>query len=161
MNMKEDKKKPAAWPGQLMLILLLPLLIPLLLCIGVAHLVATILIYLAVWLVWNTRGIRLVYVYSNSSHWQEYIEKEILPRFPDGQIVLNWSERQRWKYFSLASVVFHHFGGYRAFNPMAVVLRPFRRAKVFRFYEPFKDFKHGKQDALLKMEKEFFQALGT
>ena len=107
MNMKEDKKKPAAWPGQLMLILLLPLLIPLLLCIGVAYLVATILIYLAVWIVWNTRGIRLVYVYSNSPHWQGYIEKEILPRLPDGQIVMNWSERQRWKYFSLASVVFH------------------------------------------------------
>jgi len=158
--MNQNKTKRAAWPGgQLVEILLFIFLSPLLLCIGVAYLASTILIYLAVWLVWNTRGIHLVYVYSNSPHWQEYIEKEILPKLPDGQIVLNWSERKRWKYMSLASVVFHHFGGYREFNPMAVILRPLRRAKVFRFYEPFKDFKHGKSDTLLKMEAEFFQAL--
>ena len=159
--MKENKKKPAAWPGQLVLILLLPILIPFLLCIAIVYLITTILIYLAVRFLWNTRGIRLLYVYSNSPNWQEHIEKEILPNLPEGKIVMNWSDRKRWKYMSLASMVFHHFGGYREFNPIAVILRPFRRAKVFRFHEPFKEFKHGKPDALLKMEAEFFQALTT
>jgi len=96
----------------------------------------------------------------NSPNWQEHIEKEILPNLPERKVVLNWSERSQWKNLSLAKIVFYHFGGgYREYNPMAVIFRPFRRAKVFRFYEPLKDFKHGKPEALLKIETEFFRTL--
>jgi hypothetical protein len=158
--MELRQQKPAPWKWQLGLIVLSPLWMPLLLCVGVAYLVATIVIYLAVWIVWSTRGIHLVYVYSNSPHWQTHIEQEILPQLPKKQIVLNWSDRRRWRNMSLTSIVFHHFGGYRAFNPMAVIMRPFSRARVFRFYGPFKDFAHGKPDSLRKMETEFFQVLG-
>ena len=149
------------WLGRLLLVLLLPLLIPLLLCIGVVYLLLKGMIYIAVWVGWNLRGIRLLYVYSESPHWQEHIEEEILPRLPDGQIVLNWSDRRHWRHLSLSSVVFRHFGGRREFNPMAIVFKPLRRAKVFRFFGPFQDFKHGKPDALLKMEAEFLRELDT
>jgi hypothetical protein len=157
--MKEKNKNLTAWPGRIVLILLLPLIIPLLMCIGVLYLFASIFIYLAVWLWWNSRGIRLFYVYSNSPHWKGHIENEILPRLPEGQIILNWSEKKRWKNMSLASMVFLHFGGQREFNPMALIFNPFRRAKVYRFYRPFQEFKHGKPDALTKLEAEFLQEL--
>jgi hypothetical protein len=59
----------------------------------------------------------------------------------------------------LAVFAFRYFGGYRAFNPMAIVFRPFRLARKFRFYEPFRDFKHGKTEAVLNMERELFASL--
>ena len=33
------------------------------------------------------------------------------------------------------------------FNPLAVVFRPLRLARRFRFYQPFREFKHGKPEA--------------
>ena len=72
--------------------------------------------------------------------------------------MLNWSERKKWK-FSLATLAFRHFGGDREFNPMGLIFRPFRWVKTFRFFKPFRDLKHGKPDALQKMEAEFFAAL--
>ena len=143
--------------GILFLIALSPVLIPLLLCILAAYLVITGLLYVAVWLFWNTRGIRLLYVYSNSPNWKEYIETTILPRLPEQRIILNWSERRFWGKFTLASMAFRHFGGYREFNPVAIVFHPFRRVKVFRFFEAFKDKKHGKTETLKKLEADFFE----
>ena len=134
-----------------MLIVLIPAIL-------VAYLLLTVLLHALAWLVWNPRGIELLYVYSNSPHWQEYIEQNILPRLPSRAIVLNWSERKEWK-FDLATFAFRHFGGYRDFNPMALIFRPFRCVKTFRFFKPFRDFKHGKPDALHKMESEFFAVL--
>ena len=155
--MKQQKSKHPAqrvW-GLLILIVAAPLLIVLIPVILAAYLLLTVLLHVLAWLVWNSRGIELLYVYSNSPHWQEYIEQNILPRLPSRAIVLNWSERKRWK-FSLATLVFRHFGGYREFNPMALIFRPFRWVKTFRFFKPFRDFKHGKPEALQKMEAEFF-----
>ena len=61
---------------------------------------------------------------------------------------------------SLARAAFYHFGGNRQFNPLAIVFRPFRRPRTFRFWQPFQDFKHGRPAALLKMESEFFALVG-
>ena len=57
---------------------------------------------------------------------------------------MNWSQRKRWR-FSIARLAFHHFGGNREFNPIAVVFRPFRRTRTFRFWLPFKELKVGTQ----------------
>lgn len=115
----------------------------------------TLLLHILAWIIWNTKGIELLYVYSNSPHWQDYIEEHILPRLPEEAIILNWSERKKWE-FSLAKIIFRHFGGYRECNPIAFVFRPFRRVKIFRFYKPFKDFKHGKPEKLKALESDFF-----
>ena len=73
-------------------------------------------------------------------------------------LLFNWSHRRRWRR-ALAVLVFRYFGGHREFNPMAVVFRPFRRAKTFRFYASFRDFKHGETEAVPKMEQELYELL--
>jgi hypothetical protein len=73
--------------------------------------------------------------------------------------VLNWSQRSNWNRWSLPVLCFRHFGGDREFNPMAIVFRPFRKARVFRFWRPFRDRKHGTPSALQEAEKAFFEYL--
>lgn len=144
--------------GAVASLLLVIILLPLILCYLAWSLTSSFLLYLAMWICWCRRGIRLLYIYSDSPNWQAYIESEILPRLPSASIVLNWSKRESWR-SSLATKVFCHFGGGYKYNPMAVIIKPFRRARVFRFYDAFKDLKHGKPGALQRIETEFFQAL--
>jgi hypothetical protein len=42
-----------------------------------------------------------------------------------------------------------------------VVFRPLRRARVFRFWQPFRDFKHGDPEPLRRLEKELFELIGV
>jgi hypothetical protein len=75
-------------------------------------------------------------------------------------VILNWSERKRWR-FSLASIAFRHFGGHREFNPLAVVFRPFRPTRKFRFWPPFREFKQGNAEPLRHTEQAFFSLIGV
>ena len=139
-------------------IVLSPLWIPLIfICFG-AYVVASVGIYLAVWLLWLPRSKDILFVYSDSPIWHDYIEQHILPVIRERAIILNWSQRSTrlWRR-SLAVAAFKHFGGYRDFNPMGIVFRPFHFAKVFRFHPTFRDYKHGKPEKLLAMQKEFFE----
>ncbi len=142
--------------------IMLPLF-PLLLAIGVLALVlfivSSVSLRIIIWSWWCLRGKDILFVYSDSPIWHDYIEQKILPHLGDRAVILNWSERKRWR-FSLARMAFYHFGGYRQFNPLAVVFRPFGRTHTFRFWQPFKDFKHGQPESLNKMESEFFKLLG-
>jgi hypothetical protein len=52
---------------------------------------------------------------------------------------------------------FNYFGGKRDFNPLAVVFRPFRRAKVFRFWDAFKNYKHGKEHSLEEIKEKLLE----
>jgi hypothetical protein len=134
-----------------------PLWIPLLLCVVLFRLLSSICLHLAVWLLWLPRSKRLLFVYSNSPIWQSYVEAHILPVIREQAVILNWSQRREWPLrHSLAVAVFKHFGGYREFNPMAVVFRPLRLARVFRFFQPFQDFKHGKPDSLTSAQNDLF-----
>ena len=45
---------------------------------------------------WGASGKRLLLVYSNSPHWQAYIEERWLSQIARVAVVLNWSERSRW-----------------------------------------------------------------
>ncbi|SRR5581483_1610116 len=137
-------------------IALCPIWIPLLMLWLVFYVLASICIYLVIWLFWLPRGTHILFVYSDSPIWHDYIEEHILPMIHDHAVVLNWSQRRSrsWR-CSLAVAAFKHFGGWRGFNPMAVVFRPFKRARVFRFLQPFRDLKHGKPEKLLAIQKEF------
>ncbi|OHB52807.1 MAG: hypothetical protein A2Y10_14985 [Planctomycetes bacterium GWF2_41_51] len=150
MDRNTKKKKDNSWPA----VLVLPILIPIFLYVAIKYIIITIPLYITIWL----KGIRVFYVYSNSPHWQERVEKEIIPKLPDKTIIMNWSERSKWQR-NLATTAFFHFGGSQEYNPMGIIFRPFRKAKVFRFYQPLKDLQHGKPEALLKIETEFFQML--
>src|SRR5918993_1434983 len=126
----------------------------------ILFLISTICLHITIWAWWCLRGRDILFVYSDSRIWRDYIEKQILPHIGERTIVLNWSQRNRWR-VSVARLAFHHFGGYRQFNPLAVVFRPFRRTRTFRFWQPFRDFKHGHPEALRQMESEFFGLIGV
>jgi hypothetical protein len=141
-----------------LLIVASPIIIPLVL-IGLAvHLAIRLGLHIAVWCWWLPRGHDTLFVHSDSPVWQRHIQAEILPAIESRAIVLNWSQRASWP-SGLATAVFRHFAGAREFNPMAVVFRPFRPARVFRFWQPFREQKHGKPASLHRLQDEFFAYL--
>ncbi len=155
-----SKNRTSALVPVLLFILLVPLWVPLFILILIFNVLLFISLHLAVWLLWLPRSKHLLLVYSNSPVWQSYIESRILPLIHTQAVVLNWSEHRRWpRRWCLAVAVFKFFGGSREFNPVAVVFRPFRRAKVFRFFRPFQDLKHGKPESIAAVEHELFQYL--
>jgi hypothetical protein len=113
-------------------------------------------LYLAIWLTWKKP--RVLFVYSNSPIWKAYIETEILPFIQDRAIILNWSERTNWK-SSLAVRAFRYFGGYRNFNPIGMVFRPFHFVNAYRFFQAFKAFKHGDSRNVEQLKKGLFEML--
>ena len=112
-----------------------------------------------VWLIWCTRGVDTLVVYSNSPNWHDYMVETVLPRLQGRSVVINWSERRYWKWHSLPVAVFRFFGGDREFNPMVVVLRPFRIPRTFRFWQPFRDCKHGNVSSLHEVENRLYAYL--
>ena len=140
-------------------IVLSPLWVPLLTIWLLYYVFTTVFIYLAIWLLWLRRGKRILFVYSDSPIWHDYIEQHILPLIHEHAVVLNWSHRRSrsWSRSFLAVAAFKHFGGWNEFNPIAVVFRPFRRAKIFRFLPAFRDYKHGKSKTLAAIQREFFE----
>jgi hypothetical protein len=140
--------------------LLLPLIIVLLPVALVLFLIEAVILRLLIWCWWCPRGKDILFVYSNSPIWHDYIEQHFLPRLGDRAVLMNWSERKRWR-ISLAKIAFRHFGGPWKFNPLAVVFHPCGRTHIFRFWQPFRDFKHGHPEALHKIEHEFFQVIGV
>ena len=124
-------------------------------------------------------------VYSNSPNWQGYIEREWLPRLEGRLVILNWSERARWAGEQTVEAALFRLLGDREFNPAAIVFRPlapgrlFRRwvraireldpiamlapyerpVEVVRFFQPFRDHKHGRTDSLRAAERRLWAVL--
>ena len=134
------------------------LAVPVLVIALVLYALASLCLHLVIWTWWCARGRDVLFVYSDSPIWLEYINQSFLPYLGERAIALNWSERSRWP-LSLSRIVFHHFGGSREFNPLAIVFRPFRRTRTFRLWKPFRDMKHGQPGALQAMEREFFDCI--
>jgi hypothetical protein len=141
--------------GVLLLLLFLPLFVAAL----AMYFLIGLLLHVSAWCWWGARGKDVLLVYSDSPIWQNYVEQELLPMLTDRAVVLNWSERRNWTP-SLAVWAFRYFGGSRGYNPLAVVFRPFRRARTFRYYEPFRDYKHGKSERVAKMTEELLATIG-
>ena len=136
-------------------LLLLPL-VPLLVTTYFAY---GIVLQQVIWICWCTRGVNVLLVYSDSPNWHEYIETNIIPRLPSSTVTLNWSDRRNWKRLSLPVMAVQFFGGSREFNPVVVVFRPFHWAKTYRFWKPFKDYKHGKTEPLHTLETQLLKDL--
>jgi hypothetical protein len=124
------------------------------------------------WLVWGNmlrlwfwsahrrHGRSILFVYSDSPNWQNYIEENLLPRLEGHAVVLNWSRRKQWnRECWWEARVFHHWAGGRAFNPLALVFVGRWRVLPFRFFQPFRDFKHGKEESLRRVEAELLRYL--
>lgn len=98
-------------------------------------------------------GKDLLIVYSNSPHWQRYIEEGWLPRWRSRAVVLNWSERKTWDGSRPEVQLFRAHAGDYEFNPLAIVVPPTgRRAHIVRFWRAFRDAKHGKDRLLRRAE---------
>src|SRR5262245_15387650 len=128
-------------------VLLAPLLLLWVLLWLILYPLYAVALHMVLWVSCLGAGPLVLFVYSNSPVWQGYIEDHILPKLPRGSLILNWSERRRWRW-SVSVAAFRFFGGRREFNPLAVVVRPFRWGRTFRFWRAFRDAKHGKPDAL-------------
>jgi hypothetical protein len=142
-------------------LLLLPFTVPFVVLYIVFWTLTTVVLYTLVWLLWSTRGKDILFVYSDSPVWHDYIEERIVPRIETRSIILNWSNRRHWLGgWSLQSLVFCHFGGHREYNPMALYFRPFWLHRSFRCFEAFRDWKHGKPERLKQLENDFFHRIG-
>jgi hypothetical protein len=116
-------------------------------------------LYALIWLMWLPKGKDVLLVYSDSPIWHEYMMEEIVPLAGERAILLNWSERGRWPWWSFKAHVFRSCGGGRDFNPLVVFFRPWRRARVFRFWSAFKGWKRGYTGPLERLKEELVLAL--
>ena len=148
--------------GLLLLFIISPLLLAALLFVLLILVVGALyglLLQTAIWWSWCRHGRDVLLVVSDSPVWRDYVTERILPTLGDRAVVLNWSERARWRR-NLAVRAFRYFGGHREFNPIAIVFRPLRNPRCFRFYRPFLDFRHGNTAAVTAMESDLYRTLG-
>lgn len=142
-----------------LIVLLLPVILPLAILGLIFSLLNKVFVYLLVWVWWLPRGKDVLYISSDSPIWKEYMESEVLPLVAQRAIVLNWSGRSGWPKWSFAVRVFRTFGRGRDFNPMVVLFRLFRSAKVFRFLPAFQEWKHGDRIRVELLRRDLIQAL--
>ena len=151
MRTSEKRAPWWVWP-------LLAVLLPLVVAAFVLWLAAAVLLQLVVWTMWCSRGRYALVVYSNSPIWQEYFEEHVIPAVGARGVVLNWSDRNAWSY-SLPVALFRFFGGRREFNPLAIVFQPFAWPRRFRFFGPFKAFKHGHPEEVRELRRDLLELL--
>jgi hypothetical protein len=156
------KQKQRFWrriENRLLLLILLPIILPLALLALVLYVPHRLALYMLVWVLWLPRGKNVLLVYSDSPIWHEYMLTEVMPPLGKHAIVLNWSERSKWPWWSFRVHVFHCFAGDREFNPLVVLFRPFRRARVFRFWSAFKEWKRGDKQTVERLRQQLLSAL--
>lgn len=77
--------------------LIIPPIILLLLPVAVGMLllfvIFSVALHICIWLLWCTQGRDILFVYSNSPVWHDYLEQRLLPLLGDRAVVLNWSDR--------------------------------------------------------------------
>ena len=135
------------------------LLIPWAIVVGLGFIVYSSLMMMLIRCVCIYRGRYILFVHSNSPVWQDYIARNILPRLPPDTVLLNWSDHLKWKWFSFPVRVFRFYGRDTEFNPMGMVGTGLRGVQIFRFWQPFRDFKHGNENPLKEMEAAFFNSI--
>jgi lysylphosphatidylglycerol synthetase-like protein (DUF2156 family) len=140
---------------------LIPLVVPLLIGWLIVRATISLILYILVWLCWCIRGKDILFVYSDSPVWHDYIEEHILPSIKTRSVILNWSNRRHWlRKWTLASLLFRNFAGQHEYNPLAIYFPLFWWHQTFRFRQPFKDSKHGKTETLRLVEDDFFRCIG-
>jgi hypothetical protein len=140
-------------------LLFLPIVLPLALItltFWVAHRIA---LYALVGILWRPKGKDILFVSSDSPIWQDYMATRVLPQIRERAIVLNWSERKEWSPLSFRARVFHSFGGGREFNPLVIWFRPFRQARIYRFWPAFLDWKRGYKEPVERLSQDLLSAI--
>jgi hypothetical protein len=125
----------------------------------VVYFLYSTLLYVAVWCLWVPRGKDVLFVYSDSPIWHEYMTSQVLPLVQKRAVILNWSERKQWSRWSFSALVFTWIAGTREFNPLVAIFRPLKRATLFRFWPAFKQWKHGQPYTLQKLTADLRESL--
>lgn len=119
-------------------------------------------VYLLVRINWIPKGKYIFIVTSESPAWKEFMQTRVIDVYGENAVVINWSERKRWRGRSIESQVFHTILGYQEHTPSVVVFSPWYWPKVFRFFVPFKSYKRGKVEEvealMVEMEKAISQS---
>ena len=138
---------------------LIILLIPVVIFWLTAKLFLKLVVLICIWAVWGVKGKDLLVIYSDSPYWKEYFENGLLPQIESRSYSLNLSTRAKMQTYNLQILAFDLFKYEKDYNPM-VVLFPFLRwPRRYQYYQAFKEFKHGKENALTKVENQVFEAL--
>jgi hypothetical protein len=124
---------------------------------GIAHTIYRLVLLFRVWSKWCRQGKYVLAIYSDSRTWKEYFENEVFPLLGERSVILNLSDRNNW-HSKLASNVFNFYKGEKAFCPMVIVFNPWRPSKVFRYWVPFKKFKHGSPSAVHFLTQHMLKA---
>ncbi len=93
---------------------------------------------------WLPKGKNLLILTSESPIWSGYFQHNVIEKYEDKAHILNWSERKAWKKFSILVWLFNSFLGTQEHTPSVILFSPWYQPKIFRFWRPFKEFKHGK-----------------
>ena len=167
-----------------LLLVLFIICLPLIIAIAAINRIRSLQFCAGVRLRWYPEKKYLLFVYSNSPNWKEYIETTLLPKIAPLSVVLNWSEKAQWELTRkpLAVRIFEHwavmsvdrwrgklrwgpkreFGGVAGgdeYNPIAIVFIPWWKPTVIRFWEAFKDYKHGRDRRLRQAESQLLTLL--
>jgi hypothetical protein len=109
---------------------------------------------------WGPAGKHILFVYSESRYWQEYIEGNIVPSIKNKAVFLNESKRSEWeKSMPLEAKALLHWGGDSEFNPIAIVFASSGKVKTINFYKAFEDLDQGKNKLLKEKEAELYEYL--
>jgi hypothetical protein len=104
----------------------------------------------------------LLVVYSDSPNWKAHFESHLLPAIAERSVVLNYSQRATWSRTAhLESSVWQHWAGDHSNNPCVIAFPPSGQPEVIRFYEAFRDFKHGKPEQLVAAEAAVMHFLNS
>ena len=103
-------------------------------------------------------GKDMIVVYTDSPHWQEYIETRWLPRFGERAIALNRSKP--WREDQPEARLWRAVAGTAEHTPVVIVVPSRGKVQIVRFWLAFRDFKHGKDERLRDAEARLAKILG-
>ena len=112
------------------------------------------------WVRHGRRGKVILFVYSDSSNWKDYVEEKILPRLEACSVILNWSKRREWESsMQFEARLFNQWAGSGEFTPTAILFPLLGRVEVFRLWQLSQNPKHGKNNVSKEAEQSLFAAV--
>ena len=102
----------------------------------------------------------ILFVYSDSSNWKDYIEANILPRIEAHSIILNWSKRREWgTRMQLETKLFNQWAGPGEFVPVAILFSLTGNVRTLRLWQLSQNSKHVRGSVSKEAERALFEAV--
>ena len=112
------------------------------------------------WFRHGRKGKIILFVYSDSSKWKDYIETNILPCIEARSIILNWSRRGEWgSRMQFETTLINQWAGPGEFVPVAILFSPVLKVKTFRLWQFSKNSKKGKVRVSKETEQAFLETV--